>query len=405
MSIFRALQHSTFASLWAGQTISRFGDAVFRIALAWWVLEKTGSAGAMSLVMICSMVPTGIFLLIGGVVVDRFNRAWLMMIADLLRGLIIGALALIALTGKLEIWHIYIISALTGIAGAFFNPAYTAITPEVTPAESLTSANSLTSLSVELTGVVGPSVGAMIVAMGGTSLAFFLDAASFFISAICLVPSMRVTTRVVRDPTRAPESALSGLREGLNTVLRSPWLWITITLSAFANITISGPLSVALPFLVKDSFHADVGLLGWFTSAMSVGAVIVSIYLGSRTRLHRRGLYTYLCWSAAGVFFALNAVFLNPTLGMLMFFLIGAAFSLVNLVWVNTMQEIVPRDLLGRVSSIDYLGSFFLLPVGFGVTGWAVDAFGPQVVFIIGGFVTALIAILGLLHPAIRKLD
>src|SRR5437763_10930697 len=108
MALFASLKHRPFALLWSGQTISRLGDSLYRIALAWWVLEKTGSATAMGTVLICSFTPMLLFLLLGGVAVDRFPRVRVMLASDLLRSLVALTLALLAAGQLLEIWHVYI---------------------------------------------------------------------------------------------------------------------------------------------------------------------------------------------------------------------------------------------------------------------------------------------------------
>ena len=100
--------------LWSCQTVSRLGDSLFRIALAWWVLEKTGSATAMATVLVFSSVPMLIFLLIGGVVTDRFPRLRIMVLSDLFSGLVLTVVTLLAFTGRLEVWHIYIASIIFG---------------------------------------------------------------------------------------------------------------------------------------------------------------------------------------------------------------------------------------------------------------------------------------------------
>ncbi len=188
MTLFKALKYRFFALLWSGQTISRLGDSLYRIALSWWVLQKTGSAAIMGTVLIFSTLPMLVFLLIGGVVVDRFNRVRLMLASDIVRGILIAGVSWLAATGHLEVWHIFLVSTFFGIVGAFFQPAYTSIVPDLTPAEALPSANSLTSLSGQVAGIVGPALGAGLIAWGGNQVAFALDALSFFISAACLVP-------------------------------------------------------------------------------------------------------------------------------------------------------------------------------------------------------------------------
>jgi DHA3 family tetracycline resistance protein-like MFS transporter len=403
IALLKSLKHRSFGLLWSGQTISRLGDSLYRVALAWWVLEKTGSATAMGTVLIFSFTPMLLFLLIGGVAVDRFPRLRVMLLSDVLRAIVVSSVAALAFSQRLEIWHIYVASVLFGFVNAFFEPAYMATVPEITPRELLPSANSLTSLSREITGVIGPALGAAFVALGGTATAFALDALSFLISAACLVfipaipPSADTAPRatgVVRD-----------LRAGLGIVFRTPWLWITIAIFALVNVTASGPRSVALPFLVEQNLGASVGTLGLLFSIESAGLVLGSIWLGRKAQLRRRGLIAYGGSLVGGLMILLVGLPIG-LIGVALALLIhGLMLALFGLVWTNTLQEMVPREMMGRVASVDMLGSFVLLPIGFGVAGWATDLVGAPTVFVAGGALTMLLIGLGLLHPAIRNLD
>lgn len=402
MKLLSALKHRSFALLWSGQAISHLGDSLYRVALAWWVLEKTGSATAMGTVLVFSMTPMLIFLLLGGVAVDRFPRIRLMLGSDLLRGLVTTIVAGLAFANLLEVWHVYIASVVFGFVDAFFQPAYVATVPEITPRESLNSANALTNLSRQLTGTAGPAIGAAIVALGGTSIAFALDAASFFISAAFLLPIPPLPARAV---SQAGRNIIADLREGLGAVAANPWLWVTITLAALGNVTAGGPLAVALPFLIKNTLKADVGLLGLSGSLIALGEVLGSIWLGRFARLRRRGLVAYGGLLASGfavLLYVLPGGLPGIAAGALVFGLSMAAFGLV---WTNTLQEMVPGELLGRVSSIDYLGSFVLLPIGYALAGFTTDRLGAPLVFMVGAAGTMLLGLLGLAHPAIRNLD
>ena len=144
MTLFRALKHRNFTLLLSGQALSRLGDFVFNIALAWWVLQKTGSAIAMSGVMIFGAAPMLILLLAGGLVVDRVNRAWLLFLSDLGRGVIMLLATWLVSMDRLEIWMVYAGAVCFSLADAFFMPAYTALVPQLAPQEDWPSANSLT---------------------------------------------------------------------------------------------------------------------------------------------------------------------------------------------------------------------------------------------------------------------
>jgi DHA3 family tetracycline resistance protein-like MFS transporter len=403
MTLLISLKHRSFALLWSGQTISRLGDNLYRVALAWWVLEKTGSATAMGTVLIFSFAPMLLFLLIGGVAVDRFPRLRVMLLSDILRGLVVAAVAALAFGQRLEIWHIYVASIVFGFVSAFFEPAYAATVPEIMPREALPSANSLTSLSRELTGLVGPALGAAVVALAGTPTAFALDAGSFLLSAACLI-FIPVALPTATPETRA-KSVLHDLRAGIAAVFAAPWLWITIAIFALVNVTASGPRAVALPFLVKDSLGADVGTLGLLLSAESAGLMLGSLWLGRKTHLRRRGLIAYGASLAGGLMILLVGLPIGIVGIALALCAHGFTMALFTLVWINTLQEMVPREMMGRVVSIDMLGSFVLLPIGFGVAGWATDLVGAPLVFLIGGALTMALIGIGLLHPTIRTLD
>ncbi len=403
LPLFRSLRHIPFALLWSGQSVSSLGDRVFQVALAWWVLEKTGSAVAMGTVFVLTTVPMLVFLLVGGVLVDRYPRLPLLLLSDLLRGVVIGLAAWLALADLLTIWHVYAFSLIFGFVDAFFQPALRAVVPEIAPPEDLPSANSLTGLSSRVSGIIGPAVGAGIVAAGGTTLAFAVDSASFLISALFVVPILRLA---VWPQGKAIASSVFGdLREGLAAVTSSAWLWVTIAVAGLSNIAIAGPMDVALPFLIKDVLQADVGVLGLFYSVSSLGSILAAAWLGRFVRLRRRGLMLYGTWMLIGLFVVAVGLPVGAPGILAASFFIGVCNSIVGLVWTNTLQELVPQRLLGRVTSVDYLGSYILIPPGYAIGGWATEALGPPMVFVAGGIVQAALVALGLLHPQVRNLD
>jgi MFS family permease len=372
----------------------------------------------MGTVLILSQIPLLIFILIGGIVVDRFPRIRIMFLSDLLSGLVVTFIAVFAWLDVLEIWHIYVASLVFGFVEAFFFPAYQAVIPQITPPDMLTSANSLNGLSQRMMGVIGPILGASLVAVGGTSLAFGLDALSFLISAICVFPILRMglyekpKQENILEENKKPASireaarqGISDLREGWDAIITVPWIWITIVIFGFLNIMEASPRAVAMPFLIKDDLGADVSVMGWFGSAFSIGYVLSALWLGQYKKLRRRGLLGYLPVALNG--FMLLLFGLKSPIPVLIgaMFVYGFCFNIFALVWNNTLQEMVPHEKLGRVYAIDSLGSWVLLPIGFALAGWATDLVGAPTVFLIGGCGTILMTLIGLSHPAIRNLD
>ena len=404
MALLDSLRYRAFAYLWSGQTVSRFGDSLYRVALQWWVFETIGSPEAMGTIQALSFAPMLVFLLIGGVVVDRLPRLRVMLGADLLSATIILSVAALAFTQQLQLWHLFVASVLFGFVEAFFFPAFNAVVPDLIPETARPSANSMTRLSQDLTGVAGPAIGAWIIRLGGTALGFALNGISFVVAALTVLPVLLRGGEPARTrPARA--SALRDLGEAMAEVTAKPWLWITIVVFGLINITAASPASVALPFLVGDTLNADVGVLGLFHSLFAAGSILAALALGRLKHIRRRGALAYGATVLNGLVTMLFG--LVPSIPVLAAasLLRGLSVSVFGLIWINTLQEMVPREKLGRVSSIDALGSFVLLPIGLGLVGWATAAYGAPAVFAVGGLATAALALIALAHPAIRNLD
>src|SRR5437763_4139373 len=165
--------------------VSLVGDGVFLVAMAWQVYALSNVPTALSTVGIAMTVPTIAFLLVGGVVSDRFDRRRVILASDLLRGAAVAIIAVLASLGWLQLWHIIALAAVYGTGTGFFAPAFDAVVPELLPAEELGQANSLDQFVRPLAlRLAGPAVGGMLIAAGGSGFAFAVDAASFLASAV-----------------------------------------------------------------------------------------------------------------------------------------------------------------------------------------------------------------------------
>jgi MFS family permease len=215
---------------------------------------------------------------------------------------------------------------------------------------------------------------------------------------------------ILLEYSRLPNQAentdfFKDLRAGITNVTTTPWLWISIIIFSLTNVTLVGPYIVAMPFLVKDFMKADINSLGLILSTFPVGYVIGAVWLGNYKRLPRRGILMNLTLALAGAMLALYGLHLPLWMLIVAALINGIALEFSSLAWINLLQEKIPNEKLGRVSSIDQMGSLILMPVGLAVAGWATGLLGPAPVFLIGGSLTVLFAIAALTHPAIRNLD
>lgn len=414
--LLSALRSRQFALLFTGQCISRLGDGIFRVALAWTVLQLTGSALAMGTVYFASLLPTILLTLVGGVAADRLPRRLIMLWSDTGRGVIVALVAALTFAHLLHLWHLVALSLLFGIADGFFTPAYQAIIPQLVEADALQPANALIQSSAEISRLLGPVLGALLLAAtGGQSAAFGVDALSFFISALCLGALRLPPTETQPGAAggsgaeEARRAALTGIladiREGLSYVVTTPWIWVTILLTALGNVTFSAPFAAVLPKLVHDAYRAGPALFGVLIAADAVGFFAASILLGLH-RMRRRGLIAYsaLLLSSAGLV-TLGLPFPSgemPLIATLACICTGAGIGTFSVLALSLLQELVPGEMLGRVMSIDMFGSF--LPAGLFLVGGLADAVGPAPVFLVGGLLSLALAAAGLCARSIRDL-
>lgn len=396
------LRDPEFRKLWVAMCVSLLGDGAFLVAMVWQVYELSDAPTAMSIVGIAMTVPTILFLLVGGVASDRFDRRMLMVAADLLRALAGAVLAGLALGGVLEVWHIAILAALYGTGAAFFAPAFDALVPDIVPVERLAQANALDQLVRPLVlRMAGPALGGILVAAGGTGLVFALDSGSFLFSAAMLV--------LVRVPAKAAQpgspSVVRDLAEGWRFVRSRVWLWATFASAAVAYLCFMGPVEVLLPYLVKNELDGSARDLGVVFAAGGLGSVACALAMGQRD-IPRRGItFMYVAWTLATL--AVAGYGLSSALWQLM--LAALAFNALEtagtIVWATMKQRHVPRAMLGRVSSLDWLISIGLLPLSFALTGPVAGAIGTRGTLVAAGVVGAVVTCAAFFVPGMRDIE
>ena len=393
------LRHSPFVWFWLAQSVSLLGDRVYSVALPFLVLELGGSAGEIGRVLAVYSVPQLLFLLTGGVLVDRVPRRLTMLVSNVLHAVLLGVVLLLIVGGRLELIHLYVLSGFFGLLSAFFMPAAMSITPQLVPRETLPQANAVRSFAAELAGILGPPLGGLLITLGSLSLALGFDALTFVLGALFLL-AMR--PRPVERQAGTSSGYWRDLKKGFSYVAGLRWLWVTIVLFSFVNIFVAGVTVVLLPLLAETRFAGAVSL-GWLLSGMAGGALFTALVL-NRITLQRRGWAAYLAVAVSGV--GLVGVGLTPhiALAITAMVCVGASLTVFGVVWETTVQAFVPEEMLGRVFSLDMLGSFALLPLGFVVTGFLAEQVGTAPLILVYGLATVLLALTGLLVPAVRRL-
>jgi MFS family permease len=393
------LREPQFRRYFVGQTASYVGDGLLPVAISFAVLDLTGSATDLGLVLAVRMIPVVLLLLVGGVWADRLPRQLVMIASDTVRGGTQAVLAVLLLTGSAELWHLLVLHAVYGAGEAFWRPASTALLPSIVSKERLQQANALMAISVNGSYTLGPAVAGVIVATVGSGVAIAIDAATFGISTVALL-LLRVPA--LERPAE-PTTFFADLREGWREFVSSTWLWVITAHAALFLLLVMAPMMVLGP-VIADRELGGADDWGFIAASIGVGVILGS---ASASRLSpARPLFAGVLLFSIGC--ALLAVVLGlpaPTVVIaLVGFLCGATEGLLEVVWITALQQRVTQTALARVSAYDSVGSFVFMPLGFALAGPAADAFGIRaVLFFAAGFALVSGVFVALL-PSVRGL-
>jgi DHA3 family tetracycline resistance protein-like MFS transporter len=399
--LLEPLQERDFALLTAGWVISLLGDGFFSVALAWQVYEISNVPTALSVVGVAWTLPLIFFILLGGVFSDRYDRRWMMIGADLVRAVAIGLLGILSIAGVIELWHVVALIAFVGLGDAFFNPASTAIVPDLLRDEQLPQANALQGLVRPLmVRLIGPAIGGIVIAGLGPGVAFVVDGASFLVSAVAIgLISARPVRSVVAHGLRR---TIVEVGEGLAFVRRNPWCWATLLSAMFSLLVFIGPVQVLLPFLVKNELGLGPEALGAIFAVSGLGSIGAAIAVGQLGLPRRRVTIMYAAWSAGVALFAGYGLMTSLWQAFVIGLGTAALFEVGQIIWITLLQTLVPRELLGRVSSLDWLVSTGLVPVSFALTGPVAAWLGPGPTMIAAGLVGSVLMGVLLFVPGVR---
>jgi MFS family permease len=397
--IFHALRFRDFRLLFAGQTVSLIGDAAFLTALGWRTFTLVG-AGRFGIVLFCQASGLLATLLIGGALADRTSRRRMMIASDLARFVAVAGLAAVDATGHLNFTLIVVLATLMGLGDGLFYPAFGGMVPLLVEPSAIPSANSLIGVARWASLLIGPALAASIYGATGSSTVFALDACSFVVSAALL---WRTQPRAVE--AAATEGTLREIWTGARYVAGIPWLWVTIALFSVVLMLQYAPQQVLLPKLVEEHFGRGVGAYGLLTSLLGVGTVAGTLLFGQLQPRRQRGVLSYAIWTINSL--AIAGVALAPWFGLACAFAVlrGVCIGFGIAIWETMLMELVPSNLLSRVVSVDFFGSFGLMPIGLIVAAAVSGLAAPGTIIATGAIVSAVMFALVLTRPWLRAVD
>ncbi|WP_344658692.1 MFS transporter [Catenulispora subtropica] len=349
------LHEKPFRRFFLARSVSVVGSAVTPVALAFSVLQLTGSARDLSFVVTAALVPNIALLLIGGGVADRVGQAALLRLTHFGSGLSQGAIAFCLFT-KQPVGYLIALAFVNGVLGAFTGPALSGIVPQLVAPEGLQKANSLLASVGNAAKVVGPTVAGVLVATVGGGWALAADSASFFLAAavLSLIP--------VQDRRRKSTSRLfTDLREGWTFFRSTSWLWSVTAAFTVVNLVQMGAWQLLGPVLAKEGFGA--GGWGAILSCRAAGALVMSVLMIRLTP--RRPLFTgQLAMMLAALPLMLLGLDANVVVIAAAAFVAGLAVGFADVCWDTSLHTYVPNEMMSRAVSYDQFGSYCAIPVG-----------------------------------------
>lgn len=383
------LRNREFRLVFSGETISVLGDQFHFVALAWLALQLTGSGLALGTVLMTAAIPRAVFVLVGGAFSDRFSPRNLMLVSNAIRGVLVGGLAALVLSGNAELWHLYVLAGAFGVVDAFFYPAMQTIVPMVVDERRLPAANALMEGMRQLSGLVGPVLAGLLVQYVSTGPAFVIDAVSFVVAALFLL--------AVRGGRRAVAAEhpdfVAAVRDGLRYSFADPAIRSLLVLVAAVNLAFSGPIAVGLPWLAEFRFDEGPAAYGIMIAGFGAGALLGTIAAGSLPRVANLGYVTLGLALLLGL--GLGGIALAPAVPIAVAILavIGLGAGFLNVRVVAWLQARAEPSMIGRVMSLLMLSAIGLAPISYAVAGALVDVHATLMFATSGAIVAAAVAI------------
>ena len=382
---------------WFSTTIFVLGASAFPIALAVTIIDQGGSATTLGLILGSRILASVIGAPFAGVWTDRLPRKYVMIAADLSRGVIV--FLMVFLSGP-STPHIFLGLAvfLVGVGDAFGAASAGAIMPSLVPDEKLPAANVARNIVVRTATIIGPGIGGVSVALIGGRLTFLFTAITFALGTYFL---NQIKEEIKSEP-KEREHFLTEMREGLRTVIEIPWIGAMIFMVSFQVMVVLAAESVLLPIITKREFHSNTPF-ALSAAAFSIGSII-SALLCIKIKIKHQGQVSILVWMIVIVAPLALAFPVSGWVIIVAYFIAGFSVGPWEAWWSSAVQREVPPHLQGRVFSIDHMGSTALMPLGMALVGPAANYFGERNLLIGASIFHILMGLSVMRIPGVRDM-
>jgi len=391
---WRLVTTRDFGLLWWGQVTSQVGEGLNKVALLWFVYELTGSAMMIATVGLLQTIPPLFFGPLIGVYLDRLRKKPVMIWVDLIRTVLTLLIPTLYGLGVLRLEGLFVLIFLQSMVSTIFGPALVSAVPSLVRRSELVSANALIQGTNNIGLLLGPAVSGILIALIGAQHVLYVNGATFFISALCLIP-IRSPESMRQEPQSAASGSLLGdLSVGFRFVFSDrSTVFMLVTISALFNLGASAFMFV-LPVYARESLQVGPVELGWLWSALGAGMLTATSWLAARRKNDVQSRLQILVrgTTMGGLALCTLSVLESPMIAAAFVLLVGAGAAVLNPVVWALLQEVTPSHLMGRVLTTFSTGSMAAAMVGMLGFGWIADAIGPAESLIGLGLVLLLTA-------------
>lgn len=397
-----------FFTLWTGQAISLLGSQLVQFALIWWLTQTTGSATVLALATLVALLPQVFIGPLAGVLVDRWSRRRVMILADSSIALATLVLAGLFWLGSVQVWQVYLLMFIRALLSGFHWPAMQASTSLMVPKEHLSRIQGLNQMLHGAMNIFAAPLGALLLSwlpMQGV-LAIDVTTAMIAVLSLMFISVPQPERAPITDAAQAHPSMFRELREGFRYVWAWPGLMLILLNATLINLVLT-PTSALQPILVTRHFGGQAFHLAWMESAWGIGVVAggltLSVWGGFRKRIvtSMSGLVTMglgvllIGLVPSSAFWAAVVVIL----------LTGFMNPIVNGPLLAVIQAVVAPEMQGRVFTLIMSAASAMSPLGLILAGPFADRFGVQTWFVVGGLVTMLLGASAFFIPAIMRIE
>ena len=398
---WQVLKQRDFGLFWASLLFSAVGSQISTVAIAWQVYEITNSPFQLGLAGLFRALPVMLLSIPGGVVADRMDRRWLLIITQALAALLALALALLSHFGQVQVWHIYTVTFLSGAVGIFDSPARTALIPTLVRPEQLATAYALNITWRQIATLAGPFIGGMVIATVGISISYFIDALSFLSVIVCLA---LMRARPAPTPGVKKESPLESVRSGFEFIRDNTAVLALMGMDTCVQFF--GAYRSMMPVFARDILGVGPAGLGALLGVPAFGALAgsaVVLAVGNPKRKGQLIITVTLIYTAGLICFALSrSLILSLAIG----FFLGLVDAIGETLRDTLVQLITPDAMRGRVKSFDQVFMSAGTYLGHAQLGTAATFLGVSGALVMGGCLgSAGVLLVAKYARALRQID